>query len=160
MTVETDRRIFASILRPMRLLFQQGLKHSNSLLNSIFLHRLPSHPYYQAASVLQKYCVPWLTAYVLTIILWGTEAVGNEHIGWVYKPYIAISKWKIGTIRPSIKWFINECGNIFRKTNFSLARRVSNPSVIALIRRRHHSTEWQPSIFNLKTTIILNFIFI
>jgi hypothetical protein len=30
---------------------------------------LPSHPYDQVASALQKYWVPWSTEYVLTIIL-------------------------------------------------------------------------------------------
>jgi uncharacterized Fe-S cluster-containing radical SAM superfamily protein len=134
MTVETDREDIRKHFAPYAPPIPARLKTLQLLAEfGIPTQGLPSHPYYRVASDMQKYCVPWLTEYVLTIILWVTEAVVNEHTRWAYKCYIEIWKWKNGIIHPSIKWFINECGSIFRKMNFSLARRVSNHSVIIVI---------------------------
>ena len=160
MTVETDREDIRKYFTPYAPPIPARLKTLQQLAEFDIPTQVAIAPVLPSSEHFAEILRPLVNRVCIDDYFMGTEAVGNEHIGWVYKPYIAIWKWKIGTIRPSIKWFINECGSIFRKMNFSLARRVSNLSVIALIRRRHHSTEWKPSIFNLKTTIILYFIFI
>ena len=90
MTVETDREDIRKAFYAICSLFQQDLKHSNCLLNSVFLHRLPSHPYYQVASGFAEILRPLVNRVCIDDYFMGTAAVVNEQAGWAYKPYIEV----------------------------------------------------------------------
>lgn len=108
MTIETDREDIRKHFTPYAPPISARLKTLQQLAEFGIPAQVAIAPYYQVLSDLQKYCVPWLTEYVLTIILWGTDTVVNAHTRWAYRRYIENWKWKNGIIHPSIKWFINE----------------------------------------------------